>query len=426
MSYRKHGSLIRPGLLIVAGAYAAFAAPLGAQQVARLAERADVRAVLDSIKANNAWTLDRQIALCEIPSPPFKEAVRGQAYKALFEQVGLSNVRVDAVGNVIGERRGTGAGPTVVLAGHLDTVFPEGTDVKVHREGARYVGRGIGDDCRGLAVVVSVARAMQASNIRTPGTIIFVGNVGEEGPGNLRGTRNLFNQELKGKIDYFISVDGIGGDITSRAVGSDRYLVRYKGRGGHSYGAFGNPNPAHALGRAIAAVADLQVPESPKTTFNVGVIKGGTSVNSIPFEASMEIDFRSESAASLAKVDAEAQRAFRRALDAENARWPKAKDKLTLVIDTIGLRPAGSQPDTARIVRVARDAARTLGWTPTLNTSSTDANVPIGMGLPGITIDGGGNGGGAHGLDEWYEDGPNGWRGPQWAALTVLGLAGVK
>jgi acetylornithine deacetylase/succinyl-diaminopimelate desuccinylase-like protein len=403
----------------------ALAAPLGGQEVARIAERADVRALLDSIKARNTWTLQQQTTLCEIAAPPFGEAARGKAYKALFEQVGLSNVHVDAVGNVIGERRGSGTGPTVVLAGHLDTVFPEGTDVTVRREGERYVGRGIGDDCRGLAVVVSVARALQASNIRTPGTIIFVGNVGEEGPGNLRGTRNLFTQELKGKIDYFISVDGIGGDITHRAVGSDRYRVTYKGRGGHSYGAFGNPNPAHALGRAIAAVADLQVPTSPKTTFNVGVIKGGTSVNSIPFEASMEIDFRSESAASLAEVDAAAQRVFRSALAAENARWPKAKDRLTLVIDTIGLRPAGAQPDTARIVRVARDAGRTLGWTPTLNASSTDANVPIGMGLPGITIDGGGNGGGAHGLDEWYEDGPNGWRGPQWAALIALALAGA-
>jgi acetylornithine deacetylase/succinyl-diaminopimelate desuccinylase-like protein len=216
-----------------------------------------------------------------------------------------------------------------------------------------------------------------------------------------------------------------GGDITHRAVGSNRYRVTYKGRGGHSYGAFGNPNPAHALGRAIAAIADMQVPTNPKTTFNVGVIKGGTSVNSIPFEASMDLDLRSESAASLAAEDAQAQRALRRALDAENKRWPKAKDKLTLVIDTMGVRPAGSQSDTARIVRVARDAAKTLGWTPTLNASSTDANVPIGMGKPGITIDGGGSGGGAHGLDEWYDDGAEGWKGPQWATLLVLTLAGA-
>jgi acetylornithine deacetylase/succinyl-diaminopimelate desuccinylase-like protein len=209
-------------------------------------------------------------------------------------------------------------------------------------------------------------------------------------------------------------------------VGSHRYRVTYKGRGGHSYGAFGNPNPAHALGRAIAAIADLQVPVSPKTTFNVGIVRGGTSVNSIPFEASMDLDMRSESAASLASLDARVQRALGRALVAENGRWPKATDRLTLAIDTVGIRPAGTQPDSARIVRTARDAAATLGWTPELSASSTDANVPIGMGLPGITIDGGGKGDGAHGLDEWYEDGPRGWLGPQWATLLVLSLAGAK
>jgi tripeptide aminopeptidase len=404
----------------------AAASSLGAQDVARLAARPDIRAALDSIRAHNAWTLDQQVSLCEIPAPPFKETARGEAYKAAFERLGLSNVRFDAVGNVIGERRGTGNGPTVVLAGHLDTVFPEGTDVRVKKEGTRYTGRGIGDDCRGLTVVLSAARALQASNIQTRGTIIFVGNVGEEGPGNLRGTRHLFAKELAGKIDYFISVDGTGGDITSRAVGSNRYHVTYKGRGGHSYGAFGNPNPAHALGRAMAAIADFQVPTSPKTTFNVGVIRGGTSVNSIPFDASMDVDLRSESATALATLDAQLQRALRQAVAAENGRWPKATDKLALVIDTVGIRPAGSQPDTVRIVRTARDAARALGWTPTLGTSSTDANVPIGLGLPGITIDGGGSGGGAHGLDEWYDDGVEGWKGPQWATLLVLALAGAR
>jgi tripeptide aminopeptidase len=399
---------------------------LPAQSVARLAQRPDVRALLDSIKANNDWTLQRQVSLCEIPAPPFKEQARGQAYKAAFEQLGLTNVRVDSVGNVIGERRGSGNGPVVVLAGHLDTVFPEGTDVTVKREGDRYVGRGIGDDCRGLAVVLSVARALQASKVQTTGTIVFVGNVGEEGPGNLRGTRQLFAGAEKGglpKIDYFISVDGAGNDITSRAVGSHRYTVRYKGPGGHSYGAFGNPNPAHALGRAIATISDFQVPASPKTTFNVGVIQGGTSVNSIPFEASMEFDMRSESAASLATLDAKAQSAFKAALDAENGRWPKSRYKLTLVVDTIGIRPTGAQPDSAPIVRVAQEAGKLVGFAPHLDASSTDANIPISLGVPGITIDGGGTGGGSHGLDEWYADGPAGWKGPQWALLIVLGLA---
>jgi tripeptide aminopeptidase len=418
-----------PRYRVLAGlplALAAITTTIGAQSPAQLAARADVRAVLDALKSDNAWTLEQQIALCEIPAPPFKETARGLAYKAAFEKLGLADVRVDAVGNVLGERRGTGGGPTVVLAGHLDTVFPEGTDVRVKNENGRLTGRGIGDDCRGLAVVLATARALQASNIRTPGTIIFVGNVGEEGPGNLRGTRHLYDKELAGKIDYFVSVDGVGDGLTSRAVGSHRYTVTYKGRGGHSYGAFGNPNPAHALGRAIAAIADVRVPTTPKTTFNVGIVRGGTSVNSIPFEASMDVDMRSESAASLRAVDAQVQRALRRALAAENTRWPKSDDRLALAVDTIGIRPAGTQPDSAPIVRAARDAARALGWTPKLSASSTDANVPIGRGLPGITIDGGGRGGGAHGLDEWYEDGPRGWLGPQWATLTVLSLAGAR
>jgi acetylornithine deacetylase/succinyl-diaminopimelate desuccinylase-like protein len=313
-----------------------------------------------------------------------------------------------------------------VLAGHLDTVFPEGTDVKVHREGARYVGRGITDDCRGLTVVLSVARALQRSRISTNGTIIFVGNVGEEGPGNLRGTRHLFDRELARKIDYFISVDGAGEGITSRAVGSNRYRVTYKGRGGHSFGDFGIPNPAHALGRAIAAIGDLRVPTTPKTTFNVGIIRGGTSVNSIPFEASMDLDMRSESAQALAALDSQAMRAINGAVTAENARWPGTAGRISVVIDTIGLRPAGSQPDSARIVRVAREGASLLGLRGEIGASSTDANVPISRGVPGITIDGGGRGEGAHGLDEWYEDGAAGWKGPQWAALLVLSLAGVR
>lgn len=403
----------------------AFTSP-AAQEVAHVASRADVRALLDSIRTNNAWTLEQQTAICEIPAPPFMETARGLDYRRRFEALGLTNIRLDSVGNVIGERRGTGAGPTIVIAGHLDTVFPEGTDVTVRRAGDRYVGRGIGDNCRGLAVILAVARALQSSPVMTNGTIIFVGTVGEEGPGNLRGMRHLFGSELRGKIDYFVSVDDSGNDIVGRAVGSHRYRVTYKGRGGHSYGDFGIPNPAHALGRAIARISDLKVPSSPKTTFSVGVIKGGTSVNSIPFEASMELDLRSESAAALAAIDVKAQRIIRRALVAENSRWRGTANRLSLVIDTIGLRPAGSQSDTARIIRVAKEGAFLLGWKANVKASSTDANIPISMGIPGISIYGGGRGDGSHGLDEWYEDGPFGWKGPQWAALLVLTLAGVS
>jgi tripeptide aminopeptidase len=305
-------------------------------------------------------------------------------------------------------------------------VFPEGTDVSVTVAGTRMSGPGIGDDCRGLAVLLAVAKALDAAQVQTRGPILFVGTVGEEGAGNLRGVRHLFTKELAGKIDYFLSVDGTGLDVTSGAVGSARYRVRYAGPGGHSYGAFGMPNPVHALGRAIALVSDLQVPQQPKTTFNVGVIGGGTSVNSIATEAAMDIDMRSESAASLARVDSTVRRMLDSALALEHARWPASSTRLRLVIDTIGLRPAGAQPDSARIVRTAVEAGRALGFAPQTGASSTDANVPIGLGLPGITIDGGGSGQGAHSPEEWYDDGDRGWLGPQWALLIVTRLAGVR
>jgi metal-dependent amidase/aminoacylase/carboxypeptidase family protein len=245
---------------------------------------AKVRAALDIIKADNAWTLQQQVELTQIPSPPFKESARAAEFKKRLEALGLSNVRMDSVGDVIAERRGSGTGPTVLVEGHLDTVFPEGTVVTVKHAGDTLKAPGIGDDDRGLATVLAVARAFEKAGLQTNGTIYFVGNVGEEGPGNLRGTRNLLTRELKGKIDYFITVDDAGLGIASRAVGSNRYKVTYKGPGGHSYGAFGIPNPIHALGRAIAGISDIQVPTTPKTTFNVGIISGGTSVNSIPFD----------------------------------------------------------------------------------------------------------------------------------------------
>lgn len=386
-----------------------------------------VQTILTTLLADNAWTLSQQKSICEIPAPPFKEAARAAEFRRRLESLGL-RARADAVGNIIAERAGSGSGPTIVLAGHLDTVFPEGTDVRVREENGRLRAPGIGDNCRGLAVVLAVARAYQRANPRHDARIIFVGNVGEEGPGNLRGVRHLFEKELKDQIDYFVAVDGAGLNFVSRAVGSNRYRVTYKGPGGHSYGAFGIPNPVHALGRAISKISDIQVPASPKTTFNVGVITGGTSVNSIAFEASMDVDMRSESAEALRAIDHAVRRALQEALDAENGRWegPRAaRARLTLEIDTIGIRPTGAQSDSARIVRVAFESARALGFNPNANASSTDANVPISMGVPGISIDGGGRDEGAHSLNEWYEDGPTGYLGPQWAALIIARLAGM-
>ncbi|MEO6525639.1 MAG: M20/M25/M40 family metallo-hydrolase [Gemmatimonadaceae bacterium] len=404
-------------------------APAAAQTSISVAH-SRVRAALDAVKADSAWTLDQQISICEIAAPPFKEQTRAAEFRRRLESLGLRDVKIDAVGNVIAERPGTGMGPSVMLAGHLDTVFPEGTDVKVKRVGARLASPGIGDDCRGLAVILTVARAFQTANIQTTGTVYFVGDVGEEGAGNLRGVRHLFEKELKGKIDYFISADGPGHELTIRAVGSHRYRIIYKGPGGHSYTAFGTVNPIHALGRAIAAIAEVRVPSSPKTTFSVGTTTGGTSVNSIPFEASAELDMRSESAEELARLDLKVRAILRAALDAENARWgggKAGKPKLTLQVDTIGIRPAsGSQTERSPIVATAIAAAKTLGFTATVVASSTDANLPMSMGIPAITIEVGGRGGGAHSLSEWYEDTGDPARGPQWALLLVSALAGVK
>jgi tripeptide aminopeptidase len=415
--------------VLKAAALLALAATAAAAQANPAPSNPKLRAALDAIKADNAWTLEQQRTICEIPAPPFKESVRAAELKRRFEALGYRSVRIDSIGNVIAERRGSGSGPTVLIAGHLDTVFPEGTDVKVKRQGTRMTAPGIGDDCRGLAVVLTVARAFEKAGVQTTGTVYFVGNVGEEGPGDLRGVRYLFGKEMKGKIDYFISVDGTGLGTTSRAVGSHRYRVTYKGPGGHSYGAFGIPNPIHALGRAIAQIADIEVPPTPRTTFNVGVIGGGTSVNSISASGTMEVDMRSESAQSLDAIDAKVRQILDAALKAENARWtgPRAADaRIALVIDTMGIRPTGAQSDSAHIVRAALDAARALGFTSRTNASSTDSNIPISLGIPAITIDGGGLGGGEHSLSEWYDDGPNGWIGPQWAAMIIAALAGLR
>jgi tripeptide aminopeptidase len=384
------------------------------------------KAALDSLRVWQAWTLEQQIQLTEIEAPPFKEQRRAEEYRRRLMALGYQNVRIDAEGNVIAERPGAPGGPIIVLSGHLDTVFPEGTDVRVKKEGARLKAPGIADDGRGLAVVLAVARAFQAVQLQTNGTILFIGTVGEEGQGDLRGVRHLFNKELAGKIDYFISVDGTGFGITHAAVGSNRYRVSYKGPGGHSYGAFGMPNPIHAMGRAIAAISDFTVPTDPKTTFSVSVVSGGTSVNSIPMEGVFEIDMRSEEPSALGELDRKVRMAIEGAVAAEKARWPASTRPLSVQIDTIGIRPAGKQPETAPIVQAAVAASKALGLESELSPSSTDSNIPMSLGIPALTLDGGGSGGGTHALDEWYEETADAYKGPQWVALVTAILAGVK
>jgi tripeptide aminopeptidase len=385
-----------------------------------LAEPA-VKAAIDAVRRNEPQIIEEQIRLCEIPAPPFKEQKRAEAYKATFESLGLKNVRIDAVGNVLGERPGASPHPHVVISAHLDTVFPEGTAVETTRSGNTIKGPGIADDCRGLAVLIGVIRAMNEGGLQTPGSITFVGTVGEEGLGDLRGVKHLFNQELKGRIDRFVSVDGSGMGITDTAVGSRRYRVSYRGPGGHSYGAFGIANPVHALGRAIAKIAELRVPTHPKATFNVGRIEGGTSVNSIAYEASMEVDLRSADKAALTALDAGFHRSVDDALAEENERWGN-KGRLTVEKTLVGDRPGGQVPANAPTILAAISVTRALGLQETIDEGSTDSNVAISLGIPAVTIDGGGASNGTHSLSEEFNT-TNSWQGTARAVLLALALA---
>jgi acetylornithine deacetylase/succinyl-diaminopimelate desuccinylase-like protein len=418
-----------PALRLLLVAILGLPAGAAAQDVRLANQHPTVVKAMASMQQHQAWTLQQQISICEIPAPPFKEAARADEFRRRMIALGYADTRIDAVGNVISQL-GTGSGPTVMLAAHLDTVFPEGTDVRTTRTGDRIAGPGIGDDCRGLAVLLTLAKVLKETGLTPGGRVYLVANVGEEGPGNLRGVRHLFGTEFPGAINYFISVDGGGGaEIVSRAVGSHRYTISFAGPGGHSYGAFGMTNPMHAMGRAIAHIADLQPSPGPKTTFNVGIVRGGTSVNTITPLAQMDIDIRSESADNLLDMDRRVRAAVARGVAEELARWPASKAPITVRYDTIGIRPTGGQGDDSYLVRTAIAAATLLddglAWTPRTIASSTDANIPISLGIPAIAINGGGGGGGAHGTGEWYQETPDAYKGPQLALLILTALTGV-
>lgn len=392
-----------------------------AQDAARLMQDPTVKAALDAVKRNEAHFTDEQIRICEIPAPPFHEEARGKELERLFRELGLENVRMDKTGNVIGTRPGASPHPNLLLQAHLDTVFPEGTDVHVHRDGTVLTGPGIGDDCRGLVVVLGVIKALNDAHVKTPGTITFAADVGEEGLGDLRGTKALFNDSLKGQIDKFISVDGTGLGITSIGVGSYRYRVEFKGPGGHSFGAFGMANPIQAMGRAIAKIDNFDVPSDPKTTFNVGRVGGGTSVNAIPFECWMEVDMRSADQHSLEALHAKFKAAVEEAVNEENRRWP-SRGSVSANPELVGYRPPGvTSPDSA-IVITAMAVSKIFGFTGSLSEGSTDANVPMNLGIPAITIGGGGRGTGAHSLDETF-DARDDYLGTQRALLLAVALA---
>jgi acetylornithine deacetylase/succinyl-diaminopimelate desuccinylase-like protein len=383
-----------------------------------------VKAALAAVKGAEPQTIEDQIRLSEIPAPPFAEKARAGEMRRLFQQAGLQNVRTDRVGNVLGERRGAALHPHVVIAAHLDTVFPAGTNVKVRREGAVLRGPGIGDDSRGLAILVAVARALSDANVQTPGSITFVANVGEEGLGDLRGMKALFDETLKGAVDRFVTIDGTGTGVAHTFVGSRRYRVTIKGPGGHSFSDFGAPNPISALGRAIARIAEFQVPSDPETTFNVGRVGGGTSVNSIPAEAWMEVDLRSVDRATLTALDGQLHKALDAALSAENAGAQTVGQPalLTMTKEVVGDRPAGSVRTDSVVVQAALAATRLVGSVPLATVSSSDANYPTSLQIPSVQMGGGGRGGDAHAPSEWF-DTTDSWRGTQRALLLAVALA---
>ena len=404
--------------------------PAPSFNVERLLNNPKFKAAQDFIDKEHDRFVREIIQITEIEAPPFKEEKRGKAYLEMLRQNGLANVEMDSEGNVMGVRKGMGAGPLIAIAAHLDTVFPEGTNVKVKRAGTRLSAPGIGDDSRALAVLLAMIRAMDAARIQTASDILFIGNVGEEGPGDLRGMRYVFQKgAYKDKIKMFISLDGSGpgSDITNGALGSKRYKVTFKGPGGHSYGSFGLVSPAFALGNAIAKFSKMQVPFQPRTTFNVGMIGGGTSVNSIPFESWMEVDIRSESRDELNKAGETFLGLMHEAVDEENKTRSTAQGKIELDMKLIGERPSGETPLGSRLVQTASAVIRTFGMSPGYNVGSTDSNIPISMGIPAITLDSGGRGGRNHSLDEWIDtEKTASVSGINVAMAILLSLAGLE
>ena len=395
--------MLRYSLLLCLALPAAASATEVSKVVAHPAYRASV-AMLD--RDHDRIVADI-VTLTEIPAPPFQEKARAAAYLEMLRAAGLAEVEMDEEGNVMGLWRGTGpaGGPVVAIAAHLDTVFPPETVIKVRREGTRLLAPGIGDDSRSLAVLLGYVRAIKAAGVRTRRDILFVGNVGEEGPGDLRGVRHLFTKgRYKGRIASFFSMDGTDGKrIVNAGVGSRRYRVTFKGPGGHSYGAFGLVNPMTAMSQAVVDLYRVEVPKAPKTTYAASVTGGGTSVNSIPDQAYMEFDMRSVSAEALAALEKRFLAIVDAAVAAENGARSTREGPVVAEPKLIGDRPAGGTAESSALVKAARQAVEAHGLVPELAASSTDSNLPMSLGIPAITIGSGGSGGRAHSLDEWID-----------------------
>lgn len=379
------------------------------------------------IEGDRNFNNSLMVELNEIPAPPFGEEKRAARFVEVLKAEGITDIHIDEAGNVIARRPGTVGARTLAIAAHIDTVFPIETDVSVKIDGNTYTAPGIGDNTRGMVVMVSLLRALEVADIQTRDDTLFVGTTGEEGLGDLRGVKALF-AEGGPDIDAFIAIDG--GQINRlihSAVGSHRYRVTVSGSGGHSWGDFGFANPHHALGRAIELFAS-RAPEvsasGPKTSFSVGRIGGGTSINSIPFESWMEVDMRSEVQDKLDDMDAVFQQSMIDGLAAENAARKKGGE-ISLKVDRVGKRPAGIGDPTTPLVQQTMAAMKSLGITPTLRASSTDSNIPISLGIPAVTLSRGGISKGAHGLSESWTD-KDSHIGVQLSLLTLLQNAGYE
>lgn len=347
------------------------------------------------------------IRITETPAPPFKEQVRAELFAAMLRDAGLAEVTIDDEGNVLALRPGTQEGPVFVVSAHLDTVFPEGTPIKVTREGDRLMAPGIGDDSLGLASILAWVRVLEANRIVTRQPILFVATVGEEGAGDLRGVRYLFTKgAYKDRIGAFLSIDGAdAARIVHAAVGSRRYRLAFNGPGGHSYGAFGIVNPMAAMADAVRGIYAIEVPSEPKTTYAASVVSGGTSVNSIPDQILLEVDMRSGDPAALAQLEQNVLTVAEHAVEGENAARSIKAGRITLAPELIGDRPAGTTPADHPLVRHALAASRAAGFKARLDDSSTDSNIPMSLGIPALTIGSGAGGGRSHSIEEYLEIG---------------------
>ncbi len=395
-------------------------------EISTLAKKPAVQSAFKIFTQLEPQTRQDLITLTEIPSPPFKEAERSKKYAAMMKEAGADSVWIDEVNNVIAKRKGKSGQKTVVVEAHLDTVFPAGTDVKIKPRGDTLYAPGVGDDTRGLTAVLAVLKGLERARIETDADVLFVGAVGEEGLGDLRGVKHLLRQGGP-KVDSYIAVDGHGIEsITHRGLGSHRYRITFRGPGGHSYGAFGIVNPHGALGKAIyyfTTEADKFTKTGVKTTYSVSVIGGGTSVNAIPYESWMEVDMRSESNEKLSGVDKLLQAAVQRALTEENA-MKRSGPNLTVEVKLVGDRPSGRIEPTVPLVQRAMAVSKYLQAEPKLRVGSTNANTPIAKGIPAVTIGSGGAGGGAHSLNEWWLN-DKGVLGLQRILLVLLAEAGT-